>query len=256
MLRSRIIPCLDVADGRVVKGVQFVDLSDEGDPVEFAATYAAEGADEICFLDITASPAGRKTMLDVVHRTAAEVSIPLTVGGGVSSVADMRAVLRAGADKVAVNTAAVQRPGLIDECAAAFGSQCVVIAIDAKRTGASWQVYIQGGRTATGRDAVAWARESAERGAGELLLTSMDRDGTKAGYDAALLGAARAAVPIPIIASGGAGSVAHCVEVLESDLADAVLLASVFHRRELTIGELKQAMRDMGIPVRMTEPAA
>ena len=254
MLRKRVIPCLDVAGGRVVKGVRFVDLVDEGDPVELAARYAAEGADEICFLDITASPEGQATTLDMVRRTAAEVSVPLTVGGGVRSVADMRAVLRAGADKVAVNTAAVTRPSLLDECAAAFGSQCVVLAIDAQRRpgDSGWEVFVHGGRTPTGRDAVEWAAEGATRGAGEILLTSMDRDGTKLGYDLKQLTAIRAAVTVPIIASGGAGTIAHCVEVLDGDHADAVLLASVLHRRELSIHDLKLGLSASGIPVRMT----
>lgn len=254
MLRRRVIPCLDVAEGRVVKGVRFVDLVDEGDPVELAARYAAEGADEICFLDITASPEGRATTLDMVRRTAAEVSVPLTVGGGVRSVADMRAVLRAGADKVAVNTAAVARPSLLDECAAAFGSQCVVLAIDARhRRGSSgWEVFVHGGRTPTGHDAVEWAAEGVSRGVGEILMTSMDRDGTKLGYDVDQLTAIRAAVTVPIIASGGAGTIAHCVEVLDGDHADAVLLASVLHRRELSIHELKLGLAAAGIPVRLT----
>lgn len=257
MLRRRIIPCLDVAGGRVVKGVRFVDLVDEGDPVELAARYAAEGADEICFLDITASPEGRATMLDVVHHTARQVSVPLTVGGGVRSVADMRAVLRAGADKVAVNTAAVARPGLLDECAAAFGSQCVVLAIDARRRTASagWEVVVHGGRTPTGKDAVSWAEEGTRRGAGEILLTSMDRDGTKLGYDLQQLAAVRDAVGVPIIASGGAGSIGHCVEVLDGDHADAVLLASVLHRREMSIGDLKRGLDAAGIPVRLSQAA-
>ena len=255
MLRRRVIPCLDVADGRVVKGVRFVDLVDSGDPVELAARYAAEGADEICFLDIKASPRGTATMLDVIRHTAEGVSVPLTVGGGVRSVKDMRAVLRAGADKVAINTAAVDRPRLLTECAEAFGSQCVVLAIDAKsRPGdAAWEVFVHGGRTATGLDAVEWAVTGTELGAGEILLTSMDRDGTKDGYDVALLAAVRAAVRVPVIASGGAGSVAHCVEVLEGDHADAVLLASVFHRREISIGALKAGLAGAGIPIRSLE---
>lgn len=257
MLRKRIIPCLDVAAGRVVKGIGFTDLVDEGDPVELAARYAAEHADEICFLDITASPEGRSTILDVVRRTAAEVAVPLTVGGGVRSVADMRAVLRAGADKVAVNTAAVDRPALLDECSAAFGSQCVVLAIDAKQLSddGGWEVFVHGGRTPTGRDAIEWAREGTIRGAGELLLTSMDRDGTKLGYAVNLLAAMRAAVTVPIIASGGAGNVAHCVEVLENDHADAVLLASVLHRREVSIDEIKTGLAAAGIPVRLPKAA-
>lgn len=253
MLRKRIIPCLDVHRGRVVKGVQFVDLTDEGDPVELAERYVAEGADEICFLDITASHEERDTMLDVVRRTAENVFVPLTVGGGVRTVDDMRAALRAGADKVSVNTAAAERPDLISECAAAFGTQCVVLAIDAKRRSGTegWEVYVHGGRTPTGRDAVAWAREGAERGAGEILLTSMDRDGTKDGYDLELLDAVRAAVAIPVIASGGAGTIDHCVAALENDRADAVLAASIFHRREIAIADLKLGLAAAGIPVRL-----
>ena len=251
MLRRRIIPCLDVHDGRVVKGVQFVDLTDEGDPVELAARYVAEGADEICFLDITASHEGRDTMLDVVRRTAEQVFVPLTVGGGVRTVEDMRATLRAGADRVTVNTAAVERPALITECAGAFGSQCVVLAIDAKRTtGGVWQVYTHGGRTATGLDVVGWAVEGARRGAGEILLTSMDRDGTKDGYDLELLEAVRSAVPVPVIASGGAGTIDHCVQALDHNRADAVLAASIFHRREIAIADLKEGLAAAGIPVR------
>ena len=254
MLRRRVIPCLDVDNGRVVKGVRFVDLVDEGDPVELAARYAGEGADEICFLDIAASPEGRTTMLDVVRRTAAEVAVPLTVGGGVRSVEEMRAALRAGADKVAVNTASVARPELLRECAGAFGSQCVVLAIDAKRrAGGGWEVYVHGGRTATGREAVAWARTGTGLGAGEILLTSMDRDGTKQGYDLELLEATRAAVTVPVIASGGAGTIAHCVDVLRGDHADAVLLASVLHRREISIRDLKAGLAAAGIPVRTVE---
>ncbi len=254
MLRRRIIPCLDVHDGRVVKGVQFVDLTDEGDPVELAARYVAEGADEICFLDITASHEGRDTMLDVVRRTAEQVFVPLTVGGGVRTVEDMRATLRAGADRVTVNTAAVERPALITECAGAFGSQCVVLAIDAKRTiRDAWHVYTHGGRTATGLDVVAWAVEGARRGAGEILLTSMDRDGTKDGYDLELLEAVRSAVPVPVIASGGAGTIDHCVQALDHNRADAVLAASIFHRREIAIADLKEGLAAAGIPVRPME---
>jgi len=252
MLRRRIIPCLDVHAGRVVKGVQFVDLVDEGDPVELAERYVAEGADEICFLDITASSDARDTMLDAVRRTAENVFVPLTVGGGVRSVDDMRAVLRAGADKVSVNTAAVERPQLIAECAAAFGIQCVVLAIDAKRRvdGSGWEVYTHGGRTPTGRDAVEWAIEGTRLGAGEILLTSMDRDGTKDGYDLELLGAVRGAVTVPIIASGGAGTIEHCVEALADDRSDAVLAASIFHRKEIAIADLKRGLAAAGIPVR------
>ncbi len=252
MLRKRIIPCLDVHAGRVVKGVQFVDLVDEGDPVELAERYVAEGADEICFLDITASSDARETMLDVIHRTAENVFVPLTVGGGVRGVADMRAVLRAGADKVTVNTAAVERPELIAECAAAFGSQCVVLAIDAKRREGGWEVYTHGGRTPTGIDAVDWAVEATGLGAGEILLTSMDRDGTKDGYDLELLEAVRGSVEVPVIASGGAGTIEHCVEALQDDRSDAVLAASIFHRKEIEISDLKAGLAAAGIPVRET----
>ncbi len=248
MLRKRVIPCLDVADGRVVKGVQFVDLVDEGDPVELAGRYVEEGADEICFLDITAGVEHRATMLDLVRRAAEQVFVPLTVGGGIRSVDDMRAALRSGADKVAVNSAAVRRPKLIDECAAEFGNQCVVLAVDARRSDDRWEVVVDGGRTATGIDAVGWVVEGADRGAGEILLTSMDRDGTYDGYDLELLDAVRAAVDVPVIASGGAGTVEHCIDALER--SDAVLAASIFHRREIDIGVLKRGLADAGIPVR------
>jgi cyclase len=250
MLRSRIIPCLDVDNGRVVKGVNFVDLVDEGDPVELAARYAAEGADEIVYLDITASSDNRDIFLDVVHRTASEVFVPLTVGGGVRSVGDMRAVLRAGADKVSVNTAAVERPALIAECAAEFGRQCVVLAVDAKRTGDSWEVFTHGGRTPTGIDAIEWVVEGVRLGAGEILLTSMDRDGTKDGFDVELLRVVGEAVPVPVIASGGAGTVEHCVSAAVDGGADAVLAASIFHRKEIEIDAVKAGMELAGVPVR------
>lgn len=252
MLRRRIIPCLDVHAGRVVKGVQFVDLVDEGDPVELAERYVAEGADEICFLDITASSDARQTMLDVIRRTAENVFVPLTVGGGVRSVDDMRAVLRAGADKVTVNTAAVERPELIEECAIAFGRQCVVLAIDTKKRNGGWEVYTHGGRTPTDIDAVAWAVEATRLGAGEILLTSMDQDGTKDGYDLELLTAVRSAVDVPVIASGGAGTIEHCVEALSENRSDAVLAASIFHRKEIEIADLKAGLAAAGIPVRET----
>ncbi len=251
MLRKRVIPCLDVANGRVVKGVRFADLVDEGDPVELAERYAAEGADEIVYLDITASPERRGTLRDVVRRTASRVFVPLTVGGGVRSVDEMRAVLRAGADKVSVNTAAVGDPALISRCAAEFGQQCVVLAIDARAVAPDrWEVVVNGGRTPTGRDAVAWAVEGVHRGAGEILLTSMDRDGTKDGFDTALLAAVTDAVPVPVIASGGAGEVAHCVAAVVEGHAEAVLAASIFHRREISIAAVKEGLAAAGVPVR------
>jgi cyclase len=255
VLRSRIIPCLDVADGRVVKGVQFVDITDEGDPVELAARYTREGADEICFLDITASHENRGTLLEVVRRTAEHVFVPLTVGGGVRTVEDMRAVLRAGADKVTVNTAAVDRPTLISECAAAFGSQCVVVAIDARRTGDSWEVVTHGGRIPTGLDAIAWIRTATALGAGEILLTSMDQDGTKDGYDLPLLEAAREATTVPIIASGGAGEPSDLASALQPGRADAALAASIFHRSEYPIPVVKSRLAADGIPMRIVEVA-
>jgi cyclase len=251
MLRTRVIPCLDVAGGRVVKGVNFVDLVDEGDPVELAARYTAEGADEICYLDIGAAPEERATLLDLVHRTAREVFVPLTVGGGVRSPEDMRSVLRAGADKVAVNTAAVAVPDLIDRCAAAFGRQCVVLAVDAQSSAAGrWEVVVNGGRAPTGRDAIDWIAEGAERGAGEILLTSIDRDGTNNGYDLNLLAAATAVSHVPVIASGGAGVPAHFVDAVTEGGAAAVLAASTLHRGTLTINQIKGALATAGIPVR------
>ena len=252
-LCARVIPCLDVDAGRVVKGVQFVDLRDAGDPVEMARTYDAEGADELVFLDITASSDQRDTILDVVAATAEQVFIPLTVGGGVRSVADVRRLLRAGADKVSLNTAAVQRPELLSEAAHAFGAQCVVAAIDARRVpnaGARWEVYVHGGRTPTGRDAVAWATECEQRGAGEILLTSMDRDGSKMGFDLDLLQAVTAAVNLPVIASGDAGALDHMVEGVTHGGASAVLAASIFHFGQFRIRDVKAAMADAGIPVR------
>ena len=256
-LSRRVIPCLDVDAGRVVKGVQFVDLVDAGDPVEMARTYDAEGADELIFLDITASSERRETIYDVVAATAEQVFIPLTVGGGVRSVEDVRRLLRAGADKVALNTAAVQRPALLSEAAEAFGAQCVVAAIDARRRdaddpSAGWEVYVHGGRTATGVDAVAWAVECEHRGAGEILLTSMDRDGSKQGFDVDLLRAVTAAVNVPVIASGGAGTLQHMVEGVTQGGASAVLAASIFHFGQFRVAEVKEAMAAAGIPVRLT----
>jgi cyclase len=252
MLTKRIIPCLDVTDGRVVKGTKFLDLRDAGDPVESAVAYNEQGADELVFLDITASSDERKTMVDVVERTAAQCFMPLTVGGGIRTVEDMREMLLAGADKVGINTAAVNTPGLINEGAGFFGCQCLVVAIDAKRNadGKGWTVYTHGGRNATELDAVAWAREVCERGAGEILLTSMDSDGTKAGYDIELTAAVSEAVTIPVIASGGAGSWDHMVDVLGAGKADAVLAASIFHFGEYTVGDVKAYLGEHGIPVR------
>lgn len=255
----RVIPCLDVSGGRVVKGVRFVDLTDEGDPPELAARYAAAGADEICFLDIGAAPEGRGTMLGIVERTARSVFVPITVGGGVRTPAEMRDVLRAGADKVAVNSAAVRDPSLLARCARRFGRQCVVISIDARSDPArpgSWEVVITGGRTPTGRDAIAWAREAVALGAGEILLTSIDRDGTQGGFDLALLRAVTAAVDVPVIASGGAGTPADMVAALAEGHADAVLAASIFHRGIHSIGSVKAAIAAAGLPVRTTEEAA
>lgn len=253
-LAKRIIPCLDVDAGRVVKGVRFVDLRDAGDPAELAAVYDREGADELVFLDITASAEGRPILEDVVWRTAGEVFIPLTVGGGIRSVEDARRMLRAGADKVAVNTAAVQDPDLVGRLAERFGRQCVVVAVDARRRSQGWEVYTHGGRRPTGLDAVAWAQRAAELGAGEILLTSMDRDGTTEGFDVELTREVSRAVPVPVIASGGAGTVEHFVQVLTEGEADAALAASVFHFGQLRIRELKAALRAWGIPVREVEP--
>src|ERR1700755_200628 len=228
MVLKRVIPCLDVDAGRVVKGTNFVGLRDAGDPVELAERYDAEGADEIIFLDITATHEQRETIVDLARRTADDVFIPFTIGGGIRSVTDAQAVLDAGADKISINSAALARPELIDELAANFGAQCVVLAIDAKRSAESWEAYVAGGRTPTGRDAVAWAREGVERGAGEILLTSMDRDGTNDGYDIALTRAVSDAVAVPVIASGGAGELSHLSDAVEAG-ADAVLCASIFH---------------------------
>jgi cyclase len=250
----RVIPCLDVTAGRVVKGINFVGLRDAGDPVELAARYDAEGADELVFLDITASSDGRDTMVDVVMRTAEQVFIPFTVGGGIRSVGDARTMLRAGADKVSVNTAAVQRPELIGEIAAEFGSQCVVCAIDAKRRpaeqGGGFEVYLHGGRTPTGIDALDWATRAVSLGAGEILLTSMDRDGTREGFDIALTRAVVDAVGVPVIASGGVGSVQHLVDGVVEGGATGVLAASIFHFGEHTITAAKQAMAAAGLTVR------
>ena len=251
MRTARVIPCLDVTDGRVVKGVNFVDLRDAGDPVELAARYDAEGADELVFLDITASSDGRDTMVDVVRRTAEQVYIPFTIGGGIRSVDDARLLLRAGADKVSVNTSAVQRPDLVADIANEFGAQCVVCAIDARsRPDGSWEVVVHGGRTPTGLDAVAWAERATALGAGEILLTSMDRDGTKDGFDLALTRAISDAVGVPVIASGGAGTLEHLVEAVVDGGADAVLAASIFHFGQYSIAEAKRMMAAAGVRVR------
>ncbi|MBQ8417501.1 MAG: imidazole glycerol phosphate synthase subunit HisF [Phascolarctobacterium sp.] len=252
MHTKRIIPCLDVKAGRVVKGTNFVGLRDAGDPVELAATYDIEGADELVFLDITASVEERKAMLDVINKTAGEVFMPLTVGGGISTVDDIRNALRAGADKISVNSAAVKNPQLIAEGAKLFGSQCIVLAIDARRSGENkWEVYVHGGRTPTGIDAIEWAKEGVALGAGEILLTSMDADGTKAGYDIPLTKAVSEAVNVPVIASGGAGKLEDFYEVLAEGGADAVLAASVFHYKTFTIQQVKEYLRDRGIEVRL-----
>ena len=251
-LARRVIPCLDVDAGRVVKGTRFVDLVDAGDPVELAARYDAEGADELVFLDITATVEGRRSTLEVIGRTAEQVFIPLTVGGGVRSEDDVRDLLRAGADKVAINSAAVRDPSLLARCAERFGTQCMVIAIDAKRRDGGWQVHVDAGRTPTGLDAAEWAREATERhGAGEVLLTSMDRDGTGQGYDVELLRAVGEALTVPLVASGGAGNADHFAEALLDGRADAVLAASRFHFDQLTIREVKAHLRARGIPVRL-----
>ena len=255
MLAKRIIPCLDIKDGRVVKGVNFVDLRDAGDPVEHAAVYDREGADELTLLDITASHEGRNTMLDVVRRVADNVFIPFCVGGGIRTIEDIRATLRAGADKVSINSAAVNNPAIITEGAVQFGSQCIVVAIDPKRVDGKWIVHINGGRVPTQHEAIAWAKEVEARGAGEILLTSMDRDGTQVGYDIEMTQAISAAVSIPVIASGGAGALPHFAEALTTGGADAALAASLFHFRTLSVGEVKTYLAEQGVPVRLVQPA-
>ncbi|MDW8326689.1 MAG: imidazole glycerol phosphate synthase subunit HisF [Anaerolineales bacterium] len=258
MLAKRLIPCLDVKDGRVVKGVNFVNLADAGDPVEQARLYDRAGADELVFLDISATPEGRATVAPMVRRVADEVFLPLTVGGGLRSVDDMRAILLAGADKVSLNSAAVRQPELITEGAERFGSQCIVVAIDAKRVGPQprWEVYISGGRVPTGLDAVEWAQRAVALGAGEILLTSIDADGTQNGYDLELTRAVTDAVNVPVIASGGAGRLEHFADVFTLANADAALAASLFHYGTLTIAEVKRYLAERGLPIRLTEPSA
>jgi cyclase len=255
MLTRRVIPCLDVRGGRVVKGVRFVNLVDAGDPVEVAKIYEAQGADELCFLDITASSEGRETLIDLVQRTADAISMPLTVGGGVRTVSDVRRLLSAGADKVSINTAAVEHPDLVREAALRFGSSTIVVAIDARQEGLDWWVYTHGGRNRTSYDAVAWARQVSEMGAGEILLTSMDRDGTTQGYDLALTRAVSEAVTVPVIASGGVGTLAHLYDGLTLGKADAVLAASIFHYQTYSLPEVKRYLADRGIAVRPPLPS-
>ncbi|MFS0864011.1 imidazole glycerol phosphate synthase subunit HisF [Fredinandcohnia sp. 179-A 10B2 NHS] len=252
MITKRIIPCLDVKDGRVVKGVQFVELRDAGDPVELAKFYDSEGADELVFLDISASHEGRKTMIEVVEQVAAELAIPFTVGGGINSLEDMKKILRAGADKVSLNTAALLNPDLIKEGADFFGSQCIVVAIDARFDEAlgSWRVYTHGGRNATDWEVVAWAKEAVKRGAGEILLTSMDKDGSKDGFNLKLTNVVSSAVSVPVIASGGAGNAEHFVEAFEEGKADAALAASIFHYKETSVKEVKAFLKEKGVNVR------
>lgn len=252
MLAKRVIPCLDVKDGRVVKGVNFVNLRDAGDPVELAALYDREGADELVFLDISASVEGRATMIEVVRRTAGEITIPFTVGGGISSTDDMKRLLRAGADKIGINTAAIRNPELITEGSRIFGAQCIVVAIDARFNAewGEWEVFTHGGRNPTGIKALEWAKEAERRGAGELLLTSMDADGTKDGFDIPLTRAVSTSVGIPVIASGGAGNAGHFAEAFAAGQADAALAASIFHYKEVTIREVKDLLREQGVNVR------
>jgi len=251
MLAKRIIPCLDIKDGRTVKGVNFEDLRDAGDPVELARRYVKEGADELVFLDITATKEKRKTLVELVRRIAKEINIPFTVGGGIKNVKEIEEILHAGADKVSLNSAIVNDPGLINRASERFGSQCIVAAVDAKRHNSHWNVYIKGGTEDTGSDALQWIQEVERRGAGEILLTSMDRDGTKSGFDLELLSKVNATVSIPVIASGGAGTATHCIEAIEMGNADAVLAASIFHFREINIGDLKNKMNDAQISVRI-----
>ena len=252
MLKKRIIPCLDIKDGKTVKGVQFEDLRIAGDPVELAKKYVSDGADELVFLDITATLEGRKTLIELVEKLSLEINIPFTIGGGISSVQDVEALLKAGADKVSLNTAAVKNPELLAEGAKRFGRQCIVLAVDARRSGDStWEVYINGGRTPTGMDVIEWIKRGVELGAGEILLTSMDKDGTKDGYDIPLTKAVSEAVKVPVIASGGAGELEHFGQVLTEGKADAVLAASVFHYGQFTVGQVKEYLKTCGVEVRL-----
>lgn len=251
MVSKRVIPCLDIKNGRTVKGINFIGLKDAGDPIELAQRYSEEGADELVFLDITATVEKRKTLVDLVTNIAKVISIPFTVGGGISSVEDINALLKAGADKVSLNSSIVRNPDLINETALAFGSQCIVAAIDARKSGDSWEVYVNGGRTPTGIDAIEWAKEVEIRGAGEILLTSMDKDGTKSGFDNELLSIISEASNLPLIASGGAGTCQHCIDAVLDGKADAVLAASIFHFREIEISELKKKMKEANISVRI-----
>lgn len=250
MLTKRVIPCLDVKEGRTVKGINFKSLIDAGDPVELAALYSAQGADELVFLDITATLERRKTLLELVTKVAERINIPFTVGGGIKSLEEIDALLHAGADKVSLNSSIIHNPSLINAASEAYGSQCIVAAIDARRVNSHWEVYVSGGTLPTGKDVIEWSMEVEQRGAGEILLTSMDADGTKNGFDLALLKKVDSAVRIPIIASGGAGNAKHCIEAIDDGRADAVLAASIFHFREIEISQLKQQMQEVGIPIR------
>ena len=251
MLTKRIIPCLDIKDGRTVKGVNFLELRDAGDPVELAQRYSEEGADELVFLDITATLEKRKTLVDLVTRIAKHINIPFTVGGGIKTVDEIEELLKAGADKVSLNSSIVRDPKLINRASDAFGAQAIVAAVDAKKTGSSWNVFVKGGTEDTGLDALEWMKEVEERGAGEILLTSMDRDGTKSGFDLELLQKVNSLVSIPVIASGGAGTIQHCIEAVEIANSDAVLAASIFHFKEIEISDLKSEMAEKGISVRI-----
>lgn len=255
MLTKRIIPCLDIKEGRTVKGVNFEGLRDAGDPVELAQRYSNEGADELVFLDITATIEKRKTLIDLVKRISSHINIPFTVGGGIKTINEIEALLKAGADKVSLNSSIVRNPDLINQASKAFGAQAIVAAVDAKKIGDSWNVFVKGGREDTGKDALLWMQEVEERGAGEILLTSMDRDGTKNGFDIELLSKVNDIVSIPVIASGGAGTIQHCIDAIKLANADAVLAASIFHFKEIEIAELKKALKKEGIPIRLSQKA-